>query len=107
VPDATRGLFATDYFKPPPKPPAPPPKPPPARRDVPLVYRGLAEFGGSSRVAYLVVETRTLTLAAGEEVLDGWRLEAFDAERAVLRKGEETRPLTFNQRAALSVPAKP
>ncbi len=102
-----RGLFETDFFKP---PPAPPPKPkpaPPTTRELVLFYRGLAAFPGGGRVAYLSIEGRTATLAEGDPVTDGWQLVAFDPEQAVLAKGEQRLILPFNRRATMSVPVKP
>ncbi len=102
-----RGLFATDFFKP---APAPPPKPAPAaptRRELAVFYRGLASFPDGARVGYVSVEGRTLMLAAGEAVTEGWLLASFDADSATLAKGEERLVLPFNRRAILSVPVKP
>lgn len=102
-----RGLFETDFFKAPVTPPPPPKPPAPTRREVELFYRGLAAFPDGTRIAYLAFEGRTLTLALGEPVLDGWALAAFDSDQAVLTKGEERTVLPFNRRASLSVPLKP
>ena len=102
-----RGLFETDFFKPPPVAPSKPKPPAPTTREVVVFYRGLAAFPGGARVAYVALEGRLLTLAAGEGVTDGWTLADFDAERAVLAKGERTVTLAFNRRAVLSVPVKP
>lgn len=102
-----RGLFETDFFKPPPAPPPKPPPPPaPTTRELPVIYRGLASFEGGGRVAYLTVENRTLTLAAGESVADGWTLAEFDFERATLAKADKTITVGFNRRAVLVVPVK-
>ena len=102
-----RGLFETDFFKP---PPAPPPKPkpmPPTTRELVLFYRGLAAFPDGGRVAYLSIEGRTVTLAAGEAVSDGWQLASFNAEQATLAKDGQTLILPFNRRVTVSVPVKP
>ena len=102
-----RGLFETDFFKPPPPPP-PKPKPvPPTTRELVVYYRGLAAFPDGSRVAYLSVEGNTVTLSGGDTVADGWKLTAFDAERAALAKGDQTLILPFNRRATVTVPVKP
>lgn len=102
-----RGLFETDFFKPPPAPPPKPPPPPaPTTRELPVIYRGLAEFDGGGRVAYLTVENRTLTLAAGDAVADGWTLAGFDSERATLAKADKTIIVGFSRRAVLVVPVK-
>lgn len=101
------GLFETDFFKPAPAP-KPAPKPtPPATREVELIYRGLAAFPDGARVAYLAVEGRTLNPAAGDEIVDGWKLVSFDSDQAVLAKAESRHILPFNRRTALTVPAKP
>lgn len=92
-----RGLFETDFFKPPPAP---------TTRELPVIYRGLASFEGGGRVAYLTVENRTLTLAAGDSVADGWTLAEFDFERATLAKADKTITVGFNRRAVLVVPVK-
>lgn len=105
--DSGRGLFETDYFKP---PPAPPPKPkptPPTTREIPVFYRGLAAFPDGADVAYLAVETRLITLESGGAVVDGWILSDFNSERAIITKDEEHLALPFNQRIALTVPAQP
>ena len=99
-----RGLFETDFFKPPPAP-KPAPKPPaPTSRELVLFYRGLAAFPDGERVAYLAVEGRTVTIGEGTDVADGWKLASFDADTAVLAKGEARVILPFNRRATLSVP---
>jgi hypothetical protein len=99
-----RGLFETDFFKPPPAP-KPAPKPPaPTSRELVLFYRGLAAFPDGERVAYLAFEGRTLTIGEGADVADGWKLASFDADTAVLAKGEARVILPFNRRAILSVP---
>lgn len=99
-----RGLFETDFFKPAPTP-RPAPKPPaPTSREFVLFYRGLASFPDGARVAYLALEGRTVMLAEGGDVTDGWKLVSFDSEAAVLAKGEERVTLAFNRRATLSVP---
>lgn len=102
-----RGLFETDFFKPPPAPPPKPPPTPPTTRELVLFYRGLASFPDGTRVAYLSVEGRTVTLPVGEDVTDGWQLAEFGPEQAVLAKGDEKRILPFNRRATVSVPVKP
>lgn len=102
-----RGLFETDFFKAKPEPVKPPAPPAPTSRDAVLFYRGLAAFPDGARVAYLTLDGRSLTLAAGEDVADGWRLEVFDGERAILAKGEERVTLPFNRRAVVSVAIKP
>lgn len=102
-----RGLFATDFFKPPPTPPAKPKPPAPTTREQVLFYRGLATFPDGARVAYLSIEGRTLTPGIGDAVIDGWKLASFDAEQAVLAKDDRTVALVFNRRATLSVPVKP
>ena len=101
---AGRGLFETDFFKP---PPAPPPKPkpkPPETREVAVFYRGLAAFPGQPGVAYLAVDGKTATYEPGAAVLNGWTLAEFTPEQAVLAKGDERLALPFNRRAALTVP---
>jgi hypothetical protein len=107
TPGSGRGLFETDFFKP---PPAPPPKPkpaPPATRELGLFYRGLAAFPDGASVAYLAVEKNTLTFGVGDVVADGWKLASFDSEQAVLAKDDRTVVLPFNRRSVLTVPAKP
>ena len=107
-PGTGRGLFETDYFRPPPPPPPKPPEPkppPPPPKLVSAAYRGFAAFGENS-VAYLSVDGRTRTLAAGETVADGWKLLSFDADGAELARGENERlRLLFNKPASL--PARP
>lgn len=104
-PGTGRGLFETDYFRPPPPPPKPPaPKPaPPARKLASAAYRGFATFGGNS-VAYVSVDGRVVTLAVGEAVADGWRIDSFDADGAELARGEERLRLFFNKPASLPAP---
>jgi len=107
-----RGLFETDFFKPAPAKPVPkavplPPPPPPPPRKLAVVYRGFAAFPGGVSVAYVAVDGRVLTLAAGEAMAGGWMLLEFDAERAVLAKGEERFPLPFNRATVVAAPAKP
>lgn len=107
APSSGRGLFETDFFKPAPVPPKPVPKapPPPPPRNLAVVYRGLAAFPGGASVAYVSVDGRVLTLAAGEAVAEGWTLLEFNAEQAVLAKGEERFTLPFNRSAAVPVGA--
>ena len=106
-PGTGRGLFETDFFRPPPppppKPPAPKPPPPPPKL-VSAAYRGFASFGGNA-VAYVSVDGRTRTLTVGETVADGWKIAAFDAEAAELVRGETERfRLSFNKPAQLPAP---
>ncbi len=101
-----RGLFETDFFKPPPPTPPKPKPPAPTTRDIAVVYRGLAEFPGGASIAYIAVEDRLFTLERGASVGHGWTLSAFDSEKAVLAKEGETVTLDFNRRATLAVPAK-
>ncbi|MCU0792746.1 MAG: hypothetical protein MUE42_07830 [Opitutaceae bacterium] len=98
------GLFATDFFKPPPEPPAKPKPKPPETREIALLYRGLASFPGSDGIAYLSVDGKVQTYERGAAFPAGWTLNDFDAERAVLARGEERLTLPFNRRANLSVP---
>ncbi len=102
-----RGLFETDYFKPKPEPVKPPAPPAPTRREAVLFYRGLAAFPDGSRVAYLSLDGRALTLTAKDAVIDGWSLVEFDGDKAVLAKGDERVTLPFNRRAVVSVAIKP
>jgi hypothetical protein len=105
-PGTGRGLFETDYFRPPPPPPPPPappkPAPPPPKR-VLAAYRGFAAFGANT-VAYVSVDGRTVTLAPGETVAEGWKITSFDADGAELARGEETFRLAFNKPAQLPAP---
>ena len=104
-----RGLFETDFFKPAPAPPKPVPKPPPPPppRTLTVVYRGLAAFPGGVSVAYVSVDGRVLSLAAGEAVAESWTLLEFNAEQAVLAKGKERFTLPFNRSAAVPATDKP
>lgn len=106
VPGAGRGLFETDFFKTKPVPAKVEP-PAPTRREAVLFYRGLATFSDGGRVAYLTIDGRSATLASDEVVIDGWKLDRFDGERATLKKGTESVDLPFNRRAVVSVPIKP
>lgn len=103
-----RGLFETDFFKPPPPPPAPPtpPKPaPPPPKLVAASYRGFAAFpSGDSSVAYLSLDGRVVTLAPGEPVASGWKLLSFDAEAAELSRDDARLRLPFNKPVNLPAP---
>lgn len=100
------GLFSTDFFKPAPPPPPKPKPPAPTTREIPVSYRGLAAFPSGS-VAFLTVEGKELTLAVGDAVAGGWRLDAFDAEQAALVRDDERRNLPARRPAKLVVPAAP
>ncbi len=102
-PGTGRGLFETDFFRPPPPPPPPPPQPkpaPPPPKPVLAAYRGFAAFGANS-VAYLAIDGRTVTLAPGAPVAKGWEILSFDADAAELARGEERLRLPFNRPVAL------
>lgn len=105
-----RGLFQTDFFKPPapppPKPPAPPAPPPPPRM-VAVVYRGLGAFPNGASVAYLSVDGGVSALGSGQAVAEGWRLLEFDGEKAVLEKDGERRSMPFNRAGSIPAAAKP
>lgn len=109
-----QGLFETDFFKAKPVPVKPakpvkpvPVKPAPTTREAVLFYRGLATFSDGARIAYVMLDDRALVLSLDEEVTDGWRLESFDGDQAVLAKDEARVTLPFNRRAIVSVAIKP
>lgn len=108
-PGTGRGLFETDFFKPPPPPPPPPatPKPaPPPPKPVAVAFRGFAAFpSGVASVAYLSIGGRVVTLTPGEPVTEGWILLSFDTDSAELARDEVRLRLPFNK--SVSLPAPP
>lgn len=103
-----RSLFETDFFKPPPTPkPAPVKVAPVPVRTVSVVYRGLVRFPNGANIAYLSVDGSTAALATGDPVKDGWALDTFDSDEAVLVQGEQRVSLRFNRPATLPAQVPP
>ncbi|AHF93193.1 hypothetical protein OpiT1DRAFT_00310 [Opitutaceae bacterium TAV1] len=112
APGNGQGLFETDFFKPPPAPPKPPDKPPPPKpppptdRQVPVAYRGMAEFPDGSRIAWLVVEDKLVQRRPGETVTGAWTLHDFDSGEARFARDDQTAKVAFNKTTTLPVPVE-